>query len=105
MDESTDVWEISALNSFQSRNREDFPGFEHPTIKPQNLLARAIKNSTYPGHTVMDGFSGSGSTLIACEKTNRNARCIELDPLYCEVTIRRWENLTGKKAEKTQETP
>jgi DNA modification methylase len=103
-DESTDVWEISSLNSFQSRNRTDFPGFDHPTIKPQNLLTRAIKNSTYPGHTIIDGFGGSGSTLIACQKTNRKARLIELDPNYCEVTIRRWENLTGQKATKTTPT-
>ena len=103
MDEHTDVWEISSFNSFQAREREEFSGFEHPTIKPLSLVCRAIKNSTNPGHTVIDQFCGSGTTLIGCEKTKRKARCIEIDPLYCEVTIRRWERATGKKAEKEEE--
>jgi site-specific DNA-methyltransferase (adenine-specific) len=71
----------------------------HPTMKPIALCAQAILNSSKPQFLVLDLFAGSGSTLIACEETNRKARCVELDPKYCDVTIQRWENLTGLKAE------
>ena len=72
---------------------------EHPTMKPVELIERAIQNSSLAGQTVLDAFGGSGSTLIACEQTKRVARLIELDPKYCDVIIKRWENLTGLKAE------
>ena len=72
---------------------------EHPTMKPIELIERAIQNSSLVGQTVLDAFGGSGSTLIACEQTKRVARLIELDPKYCDVIIKRWENLTGLKAE------
>ena len=72
---------------------------EHPTMKPIELIERAIQNSSLAGQTVLDAFGGSGSTLIACEQTKRIARLIELDPKYCDVIIKRWENLTGLKAE------
>lgn len=72
---------------------------EHPTMKPVELIVRAIKNSTKPDQLVLDSFAGSGSTLIACEQTGRKARVIELDPKYCDVIVKRWENLTGNKAE------
>jgi site-specific DNA-methyltransferase (adenine-specific) len=71
----------------------------HTTPKPVALIANAIKNSSKSGDIVVDFFSGSGSTLIACEQTNRDARAMELDPKYCDVIIQRWENLTGQKAE------
>ena len=71
----------------------------HPTMKPIALCARAIVNSSKIGALVLDIFAGSGSTLIACEETNRKARCVELDPNYCDVIIQRWETLTGLKAE------
>ena len=72
---------------------------EHPTMKPVDLIERAIQNSSLAGQIVLDGFGGSGSTLIACEQTKRVARLIELDPKYCDVIVKRWENLTGQKAE------
>ena len=71
----------------------------HPTMKPIALCARAIKNSSKTGAVVLDPFGGSGSTLIACEQTGRKGYTSELDPKYCDVIIKRWENLTGKKAE------
>lgn len=71
----------------------------HPTMKPVELIANAILNSTIKGEIVMDLFGGSGSTLIACEQLNRKCYMAELDPHYCDVIIQRWENLTGKKAE------
>ena len=70
----------------------------HPTTKPVELVERAIKNSSDPNNLVVDLFLGSGSTLIACEKTNRKCFGMELDPKYCDVIVQRWEDYTGKKA-------
>jgi DNA modification methylase len=70
----------------------------HPTQKPVELPVRAMENSSKGGDTVLDLFGGSGSTLIACEKINRHARLMELDPKYCDVIVKRWEEFTGKKA-------
>lgn len=70
----------------------------HPTVKPAPLIMDAIKDVSRRGDLVLDCFGGSGSTLIAAEKTRRRARLIEYEPTYCEVTIRRWEQLTGKSA-------
>lgn len=72
----------------------------HPTVKPQKLLAQLIRNSTKRGDTVLDPFNGSGSTIIACEQMGRRCRAVEIDPHYCDVTIERWERLTGRKAER-----
>lgn len=70
----------------------------HPTQKPTELAERAIGNSCQKNGTVLDLFGGSGSTLIACEKTNRQARLMELDPKYVDVIVRRWQDFTGKQA-------
>lgn len=81
---------------------EDKPAVSdlHPTMKPIKLLARQIKNSSKQTETVLDLFGGSGSTLIACEQLDRTCYMMELDPKYCDVIIKRWENLTGQKAVK-----
>ena len=71
----------------------------HPTMKPVELVERAINNSSKPGNVVLDGFGGSGSTLIAAEKTGRKARLIELDPKFCDVIVKRWEEYSGNKAQ------
>lgn len=73
---------------------------EHPTMKPVDLIARAINNSSRSDNIVLDIFGGSGTTLIACEQLNRKCYMMELDPKYCDVIIKRWENLTGEKAVK-----
>lgn len=70
----------------------------HPTMKPVELVERAILNSSEKGDIVLDGFGGGGSTLIAAEKTGRKARLMELDPKYVDVIIQRWEDFTGKRA-------
>lgn len=70
----------------------------HPTQKPVAVPARAIKNSSLENNIVLDLFGGSGSTLIACEQTNRRCYTMEIDEHYCDVIIQRWENLTGQKA-------
>ena len=71
---------------------------EHPTMKPIDLLVQLIKNSSKEDYIIADLFGGSGSTLIAAEQTNRICYMMELDPKYCDVIIKRWENLTGNKA-------
>ena len=70
----------------------------HPTMKPVELVERAVRNSSKTRDLVMDPFGGSGSTLIACEKSGRRARLIELDPKYVDVIVKRWEEFTGGKA-------
>ncbi len=70
----------------------------HPTMKPVELVERCIRNSSKPGQTVLDPFGGSGTTLIAAEKTGRVARLMELDPKYVDVIVRRWQDWTGQPA-------
>ena len=69
-----------------------------PTMKPVALVERAVRNSSKSRDIVLDPFGGSGSTLIACEKTGRQARLVELDPRYCDVIVRRWQGWTGEVA-------
>ncbi len=73
--------------------------YKHPTQKPVELSIEAIDKTTNPKSVILDLFLGSGSTLIACEKMDRLCYGMELDPKYCDVIIKRWENFTGKKAE------
>lgn len=70
----------------------------HPTMKPVELVEIPIQNSSKGHDVVLDLFGGSGTTLIACEKTNRIARLMELDPKYCDVIVKRWQDFTGKQA-------
>lgn len=70
----------------------------HTTPKPVALVEKAVNNSSKGGDSILDLFGGSGSTLIACEKIGRHARVMELDPKYCDVIVKRWEDFTGKKA-------
>ena len=70
----------------------------HPTQKPVDLITRAILNSSKRDQKVLDIFAGSGSTLIACEQTGRHARIIELDPIYVDTAVRRWQAFTGRDA-------
>ena len=83
------VWEVPRPRSNK----------EHPTMKPIELITRAINNSSRANDLVLDPFAGSGSTLIAAEQTRRRARVMEIDPKYCDVIIARWERITGGKAE------
>jgi len=70
----------------------------HPTMKPVELVEKAIIDGSQINGLVLDLFGGSGSTLVACEKNNRDCRMMELDPKYCDVIIKRWEEFTGKQA-------
>lgn len=73
---------------------------EHPTMKPVPLFGYLIQNSTKSGDIILDSFCGSGTTIIAAEQLERKAYCIELDEVYCDVIVRRWEEFTGKAAVK-----
>jgi DNA modification methylase len=77
----------------------------HLTEKPVELATRAMEYSSKPGENILDLFGGSGSTLIGAEQTGRRAYLMELDPLYCDVIVTRWEQFTGKKAERTPADP
>ena len=81
---------------------EDKPNksVEHPTMKPLQLLARHVKNSSKQEELVLDIFGGSGSTMMTCEQLNRRCFMMELDPKYVDVIIERWEKFTGEKAVK-----
>ena len=92
---ATDVWEVKKV----SPNK-----MIHLTEKPVELAVRAIQYSSRPGENVLDLFGGSGSTLIACEQTGRRAFLMELDALYTDVIVQRWEKFTGKKAERDEAT-
>lgn len=73
---------------------------EHPTMKPVELVEACLRNSSAPGHRVFEPFSGSGTTLMACERLGRQARAMELDPKFAQVAIERWQAFTGKQAVK-----
>jgi DNA modification methylase len=92
----TNVWDYAGISSISGSRSEELA--MHPTVKPVALIADAIRDCSRRGEIVLDCFGGSGSTLIAAEKTGRAARLIEYDPLYCDTIIRRWEKLTGKRA-------
>ena len=91
----TNVWDYPGVNSFGG-NQDDLA--LHPTVKPVALVTDAIRDVTRRGDIVLDGFGGSGTTLIAAERTGRVARLVELDALYCDVICRRFEALTGQPA-------
>jgi DNA modification methylase len=86
-----DLWHIKKVNP---------QAMVHLTEKPVELAARAIVYSSKAGENVLDLFGGSGSTLIACEQQGRKAFLMELDPLYCDIIVQRWENFSGKKAQR-----
>ena len=92
----TNVWDYPGINSMSTKRAEELA--MHPTVKPVALVADALRDCSRRGEIVLDCFGGSGSTLIAAEKTGRYARLIEYDPLYCDTIVRRWEAMTGKRA-------
>lgn len=92
----TNVWNYAGVNSFGGNRMEELK--MHPTVKPVDMVADAMKDCSKRGGIILDPFAGSGTTLIAAEKTERIARLIELSPNYCDVIIKRWQELTGKDA-------
>lgn len=92
----TNVWDYAGISSIGGARSDELA--MHPTVKPVAMIADALRDCSRRGEIVLDAFGGSGSTMIAAEKTGRCARLIEYDPLYCDTIIRRWESYTGKRA-------
>jgi DNA modification methylase len=93
----TNVWTYRGANDF-GRSTEESNLSMHPTVKPLSLVADAILDCSRRGDVVLDAFLGSGTTLIACERTGRRCRGVELDPLYVDTAIRRWQKFSGAEA-------
>ncbi|KQU52101.1 DNA methylase N-4 [Bosea sp. Leaf344] len=96
----TTLWTYAGVNTFRKGRMDDLQA--HPTVKPWALVADAIKDCTRVGDSVLDCFCGSGTTLIAAEKARRIGYGIELDPVYVDVAVRRWQALTGQDAAHAQ---
>ncbi len=94
----TNVWEYRGVNTMRAGRMEELA--LHPTVKPVQMIADAIKDVSGRGEIVLDLFGGSGSTLIAAEKTARRAFLCELDPVYCDRILRRWEAYAKDDAER-----
>ncbi len=92
----TNVWDYAGVNSFR-HGRNDELGM-HPTVKPTALVMDAIKDCSRRGGVILDPFGGSGTTLIAAERTGRSGHLMEIDPLYVDVILRRWQTCTGDAA-------
>lgn len=92
----TNVWDYASVNSFRGSRREDLA--LHPTVKPAGLVADAIRDVTRKGERVLDAFLGSGTTLIAAERTGRICHGVEYEPRYVDVAIERWSAMTGRSA-------
>jgi DNA modification methylase len=92
----TNVWDYPGQNTFHRDRETDLAA--HPTVKPTALVADALRDVSHRGTLVLDPFCGSGTTILAAEKTGRRACAIELDPAYVDVAIRRWQQLTGQAA-------
>ena len=92
----TNVWDYAGINTFRKDRMDELS--MHPTVKPVAMIADAIMDCTKQGQIVLDPFMGSGTIFIACEKTRRRGYGIDLDPLYADTAIRRWQNYTGKQA-------
>lgn len=92
----TNVWQYEGANTFRAGRRGDLT--LHSTTKPVDMISDAIKDCSPRGGIILDPTAGAGSTLIAAERTGRIARLIEIDPAYCDVVVRRWQDLTGRKA-------
>jgi DNA modification methylase len=92
----TNVWDYAGVNTMRAERLEELA--MHPTVKPVALVADAIKDCSRRGGLVLDPFCGSGTILSAAERTGRKARALEIDPIYVDVAVRRWQTYTGKPA-------
>lgn len=92
----TNVWDYAGVNTFGKTRMIDLA--DHPTVKPVALVADAIRDVSQPGEIVLDAFMGSGTTILAAERTKRRGYGIEIDPGYVDVAIRRWQAMTGEQA-------
>jgi hypothetical protein len=98
----SNLWSYPGVNSFGRRSEEGDLLALHPTVKPVKMVADAMLDCTARGDLVLDPFLGSGTTLVAAERVGRRCRGLELDPLYVDTAIRRWQALTGDAARNAQ---
>ncbi len=92
----TNVWNYAGANSFGTNRDADLA--DHPTVKPVALVADYIRDVTHHGDLVLDAFMGSGTTILAAQRAGRRAAGIEIDPGYVDISIRRWQEMTGLQA-------
>ena len=92
----TNVWEYPGINAFGAARAHDLA--LHPTVKPVEMVADAMLDCSNRGDVVLDSFVGSGTTIVAAEKVGRRAYAMELDPLYVDTAIRRWQTFSGDRA-------
>ena len=92
----SNVWHYAGVNSFRAGRMDELS--VHPTVKPVTLVADAMKDCTRRGDIVLDTFCGSGTTMMAAERVGRRAYCVELEPRYVDVAIRRWQAFTRQDA-------
>jgi DNA modification methylase len=92
------VWRYPGANSFARNSEEGNLLALHPTVKPVAMIADALLDASARGEIVLDAFLGSGTTLIAAERTGRRCYGLELDPAYVDATVRRWQKLSGGSA-------
>ena len=92
----SNIWDYAGVNSFKSGRLEELA--MHPTVKPVALVSDAIKDCSRRNGLVLDPFAGSGTVLVAAERTGRKARALEIDPNYVDVGIKRWQVYSGKPA-------
>jgi DNA modification methylase len=97
----SNTWFYPGVNSFARKGAENALAY-HPTVKPIALVADAILDSTKRGEIVLDPFLGSGTTILAAERTGRRCYGIEIDPIYVDTAVARWEKITGKQAQNSQ---
>jgi len=96
----TNVWNYVSQSALSGTSKSKLS--LHPTVKPVAMIADAIRDCSKPGDIILDPFGGAGTTLVAAEQTGRRARLIELNPAYVDVTVQRWQRLTGKTAYHTE---
>lgn len=92
----SNIWHYAGVNTFRAGRMDDLS--VHPTVKPVALVADAMRDCSRRGSIVVDAFAGSGTTIMAAEQIGRRAFCLELDPAYVDVAIRRWQRFTGRDA-------
>ena len=92
----TNVWNYAGVNTFRTGRMDELQ--MHPTVKPVALVADAMRDCSKRGAIVLDAFAGSGTTIMAAEQVGRRAYCMEIDPVYADVCVRRWQAYTGRDA-------
>jgi DNA modification methylase len=90
------VWSYAGANTFRAGRMDELK--MHPTVKPVALIADAMRDCSRRGSIILDAFAGAGTSVMAAEQIGRRAFCIEIDPVYVDVAIRRWQRFTGKDA-------